>query len=588
MIDAEENAPIQAVDDLEKSFIVADIGTTNTTVILLDTVAGAYRLVARASVPTTARLPWLDVTKCVQQAITRISEITGRTLLNERGILIRPPRKDGSGVDHFAAVVSAPAPLKTVVVGLYDEMSIASLRKALRSVYMEEVDVLSLADTRTEEEQITAIIHHHPDLIAITGGTDGGAEERLLRLIEVVGVATAVLTHTYRPNVVYAGNLKLREQVRALMEENAHVHMANNVCPDLTTEQLDDVIRIANDLYEDIKIHNLPSLHELNEWASYPMLPSSRSFASICQYFAALHKQRILGVDLGSNSATIAMADAHHIQLAIRTDIGMGEPAPCLLRKISPDAIARWIPEEIEAADVANYVFNKGAHPQTIPVTESDLHLEQAMAREMLRCALMETAVEWNWVRGHQPYLPAFDRLLAHGSTLANMPRPGQVMLLLLDALQPVGIFSVSLDQYGVLPPLGALAAPQPLVVVQALEAGVMSELGWVIALAGKGQTGKKAMDIAIESAHGRFEGEIEFGKIEIFPIPPGQEAKVTVKPTGRFDIGFGAGQGKTLTLQGGAVGGLVVDARGRPLNLPRDDTDRRSLIRKWQWDLGG
>lgn len=85
-----------------------------------------------------------------------------------------------------------------------------------------------------------------------------------------------------------------------------------------------------------------------------------------------------------------------------------------------------------------------------------------------------------------------------------------------------------------------------------------------------------------------RFEGEIEFGKIEVFPIPPGQEAKVTVKPTGRFDIGFGSGQGKTLTLKGGAVGGLVIDARGRPLTLPRDAEDRRSLMRKWQWDLGG
>jgi hypothetical protein len=95
-------------------------------------------------------------------------------------------------------------------------------------------------------------------------------------------------------------------------------------------------------------------------------------------------------------------------------------------------------------------------------------------------------------------------------------------------------------------------------------------------------------LDIIIESPHARFEGEIESGKIEIFPIPPGQEAKVTVKPTSRFDIGFGPGQKKTLTLKGGAVGGLVVDARGRPLTLPRDAADRRSLVRKWHWDLGG
>lgn len=589
MIDSEEQEETTSYsEDLEKSFIVADIGTINTTVVLIDTVAGHYRLVARASVQTTARLPWLDASKGVQQGIARISEITGRALLNERGLLIRPPRKDGSGIDDFAVVVSAPGPLRTVLVGLYDEMSIASLRKALRTVYTEEIDVLSLADTRQDEEQITAVIHHRPDLIAITGGTDGGAEERLRHLIEVVSIATAVLAEGERPYVVYAGNLKLREQVRTLIEAYSHLHIADNVRPELTVEQLDDVVRITNGIYGDIKIQNLPGIHELNDWASYPMLPSASAFATICHYLAALNKQRVLGIDLGSNHTVLALADAKQVQLAVRPEFGMGEPAANLLQKVSAETISQWIPDEVDAADVANYVYNKSAHPQTIPMTEEELQIEQAMAREMLRCAMMETAVEWEWGQGKKGGTPSFDHLVVHGATLANMPRPGQIMLLLLDALQPVGVFAVSLDQYGVLPPLGALASHQPLAVVQALEAGVLSELGWVIALAGKGSPGKKAMDIVVESAQGRFGGDIKYGQIEIILIAPGQTAEVTVKPTGRFDIGYGPGQGKTITLKGGTVGGLVVDARGRPLALPRDEADRRSLVRKWHWDLGG
>jgi hypothetical protein len=109
-----------------------------------------------------------------------------------------------------------------------------------------------------------------------------------------------------------------------------------------------------------------------------------------------------------------------------------------------------------------------------------------------------------------------------------------------------------------------------------------------VIAPTGKGILGKKAMEISIESERVSFEGEIEFGKIEIFPIAPGKSATVTVKPTSRFDIGFGPGQGKKMTLSGGLVGGLVIDARGRPFALPRDVADRRSLMRKWLWDMGG
>lgn len=592
MTEIKDEERIQVMDDLEKSFVVADIGTTNTTVVLIDTVGGSYRLVARVAVPTTARMPWLDVMKGVQQALVRISEITGRGLLNDRGILIRPPRKDGSGVDHFAAVVSAPAPLKTVLVGLYDEMSIASIRKALRTIYVQEVEVVSLADTRTEDEQVTAVIQHRPDLIAIAGGTDGGAEERLLRLVEVIAVATAVLASGQQPHVIYAGNQKLREQVRAMVDENAHLHMANNIRPDLATEQLDDVMRLAGQLYEDIKIHNLPGIQELNEWTSYPMLPSGRSFAGMCHYIAAQRGQRVLGVDLGSNSTTLALAEADKVELAIRADLGMGQLAANLLQHIPVEAITRWVPDEIADADVANYIYNKSVHPQTIPLTEADLHVEQALAREVLHCALVSTSAEWCWTPpSHPAQPPPFDLLLAHGSTLANTPRPGQVILLLLDALQPTGVFSVALDQYGVLPPLGALAAHAPLVVVQTLAAGVLAQLGWVIAPSGKGQPGKKALDIVIESSEGQrlYSGDCEFGKIENFHISPGQEVKVTVKPTGRFDIGFGSGQGKTFIWKGGAVGGLVVvDARGRPLTLPRDDADRRSLVRKWHWDLGG
>ena len=84
MADPEEKST-QEMNDLEKSFILADIGTTNTTVILVDTVDGNYRLVACASAPTTARLPWLDVTVCVQQAISRLSQITGSARLRRSG-----------------------------------------------------------------------------------------------------------------------------------------------------------------------------------------------------------------------------------------------------------------------------------------------------------------------------------------------------------------------------------------------------------------------------------------------------------------------------------------------------------------------
>ncbi len=572
-----------------ESFLVADCGSTHTTVVLFDTVAGAYRLIARAAVPTTAHAPWFDVVQGVQQAIGRISEITGRKLLNEQGRLIRPTRTDGTGVDHFAAVASAAQPLNVLLVGLFDEVSINSARKALRSVYHHEKDHLSLSDQRRPHEQVGAVVQSQPELIFIAGGTDDGAEDRLLQIVESVGLGISVMGDSQVPEVIFAGNSRLRERVQGILGDYAKVHVANNLRPTLETEQLDDAVRLVTSLYEELKINDLPGAQELRDWSSYSILPTTHAFGDIAHYFAALQKQSILGVDLGSNSVSLVMADAEHAQVSIHSELGTGHPVANLLNMVSIDEIRQWVPVEVSATETADYIFNKSLHPFTLSTDEKTLQMEQAVARTLIRCAAAAAGSDARWpLVGEQRTPPPFGLLLARGSTLANAPRPGQIVLMLLDALQPTGIFSIALDRYGVLPALGALATHQPLAVIQTLEAGVLSDLGWVIAPTGKGQLGKKAMDISIESDRVSFEGEIEFGKIEIFPIAPGKSAQVTVKPTGRFDIGFGPGQGKKMTLTGGLVGGLVVDARGRPFALPRDVADRRSLMRKWLWDMGG
>jgi len=159
---------------------------------------------------------------------------------------------------------------------------------------------------------------------------------------------------------------------------------------------------------------------------------------------------------------------------------------------------------------------------------------------------------------------------------------------MLLDAVQPSGLFSIALDKHGVLPALGALAEHDPLAVVQALEGGVLTPMGWVIAPTGHGKLGQKALTVTMESEEVKgLEIEVAYGSLEVLPLPTGQTADVTLKPERRFDIGFGPGQEKKVTLHGGEVG-VVVDARGRPLEFAREGLARHELVRQWLWDVGG
>jgi flagellar biosynthesis/type III secretory pathway ATPase len=72
-----------------------------------------------------------------------------------------------------------------------------------------------------------------------------------------------------------------------------------------------------------------------------------------------------------------------------------------------------------------------------------------------------------------------------------------------------------------------------------------------------------------------------------VLPLPIGQDTDLVLQPQHRADIGQGAG--KKISMQvGGSALGLVLDGRGRPLDLISDEVRRRSLIKKWLWTLGG
>jgi len=74
---------------------------------------------------------------------------------------------------------------------------------------------------------------------------------------------------------------------------------------------------------------------------------------------------------------------------------------------------------------------------------------------------------------------------------------------------------------------------------------------------------------------------EINFGDIKLLPLPEGKEAKAFIHPGKAFDVGEGPGKSKETTIIGG-VAGIMLDARGRPLQLPEDDAQRRAILYKW------
>ncbi|MEW5987928.1 MAG: glutamate mutase L [Chloroflexota bacterium] len=573
------------------SYLLADVGHANTTVVLLDVVDDAYRFVGRASHPTTLNPPWSNALLGLREAIRQLAEMTGRPLLQDDQLL-RPTRADGAGVDHFGLAVSAAGPLPTILVGLSDSLSLTSARRALQAIYATVSDTFSPKDGRTEQQYVAAMLEQRPGLVFVTGGTDGGATRPLLKLVETVGLGLGLLQEgslfsappAPEVAVLFAGNSHLRSQVAEILGQDGLLRVAENVRPG--TERLSDARRLLHRSYRETKIETTPGLREALAWSSLPPMPTAAAFATLVQYFAVAEEGLVLGVDVGSETAALIAAWPDHLQPWVQAGLGLGRS---LVKALDLDDLAAtlaWSPVEMAEAAAQAAVYHKSLHPQTIPMTAGQRQLEQALARAVIRHLARAAAGLWQWPAGAS--LSSVRRLLVRGGLLGQPLAPGPVILTLLDALQPAGIFTVSQDRYGLAPALGLLAGHDPVAVVQTLAGGALVELGCVIAPLGVGQPGEAAVRVEVRSERlGTVEAEVAYGEIEVIPLPPGRQAEVMVQPARLFDVGFGAGQPHQWTVTGSAAG-LVIDARGRPLSLPTDPAGRREWVRRWHSSVGG
>ncbi len=577
-----------------ESILAVDIGSVNTQAVLIAQVEGAYRFVARAQLPTTLEEPWADVAVGVRHVVEQLSRIATRPMLNDSGELITPEQEDGSGVDVVVVTSSAAEPLRLVLAGLVGDLSVDSLRRAAAGTYtwVEEVIALLGATSLNEDARARRIMALQPDAVCIAGGSDGGASGPVLDLVESVALGASLSEPTARPSIVYAGNAGLRPRVRQLVGQDLPLIMAGgNVRPSLELEDLGPLQSELETLHVNAKLAAVPGLAEVAAWSTLPVLSTAHSFGTALQYLSTTGDRRrgALGVDVGAATTLIAAGFNGQLYPTVRSDIGTAFGGARLVAEVGHQAIARWLPFELAHGELDAFVINKELHPSSIPPDVRELLIEQALAREAIRATLKVARPGWprststpGWM------LPPMEPIIGSGAVLARAPRLGQAALILLDALEPVGVTKLLLDVYNLMPGLGAVAVASPLAAVQAIENNGLLLLGTAVVPVGRVRAGEVVLGVKMSyESGGDLEVEVAAGTLEILPLPPGQQAKLELRPRRGIDIGYGPGRGgKPLNVDGSAIG-LIIDARGRPLALPIDPERSRERIQQWLWDVG-
>jgi hypothetical protein len=333
-------------------------------------------------------------------------------------------------------------------------------------------------------------------------------------------------------------------------------------------------------------------VEELNTWAGGTLLPTACAQGRIVRFLSEVYgaKKGILGVDIGASNVTVAAGFGGHLTLGVYPQLGLGESLSGLPHFTSLEDIQRWIPLDIPADTVRDYLYQKSLYPTTLPAMVEDLAIEQALARQTLHLAMKNAARDFPAAAARPaPGLsPYFEPILAGGSAVTHAPTLGQSLLILLDAIQPVGITTIILDQNKLLPALGAAASRSSILPIQVLESGAFLGLATVVTPVSAVKLGTPVLRVWLTYQNSnQSQLEVKQGALEILPLASGQSGRLHLEPLHHADIGFGPGRPGDLTVSG-TVLGVVIDARGRPLRFPADHGRRREMLKKWLWTVGG
>jgi hypothetical protein len=285
-----------------------------------------------------------------------------------------------------------------------------------------------------------------------------------------------------------------------------------------------------------------------------------------------------------------------------------------VLKEAGIQNIARWLPFEIDPNEVRNRLRNKMIRPTTIPQTYEDLLIEHAVAREALRLAFLHHKTLARGLTGMQQQrdvgqifdqtasgstlvkMMELDMIIGSGGVLSHAPSRAQSALMMMDAYQPEGITMLTVDSIFMMPHLGVLSEHHYQAAKEVFEYDCIVRAGTCIAPVGVGKEGESCVTVKGPG----IDLSVPFGKIVVQPIDIEKTSEIVVEPGKNFDVGAGKGRAvtvrrfdttkgnrdQTTNLIDGTVG-LIVDARGRPFNLPAESATRVAKLREWLQAMG-
>ena len=578
--------------------LATDCGSTTTKAILIEKRSGAYRLVVRGEAPTTVEAPFEDVTRGVLNAVREVEEQSGRSILD--GDRIVSPAAGDRGVDLYVSTSSAGGGLQMMVAGVVKSMTAESAERAALGAGAIVMETLASNDGRLPHERIERIRQLRPDMILLSGGVDGGTKSHVVEMAELISAADPRprLGSGYDLPVIYAGNTEAGEDVRRILDDRTELSQVENLRPVLEAENLGPARERIHTLFMEHVMAQAPGYRDLMAWTHVPIMPTPGAVGRMVRVVADRDGIDVAGVDIGGATTDVFSVFGGAFNRTVSANLGMSYSISNVLTEAGLEAIARWLPFDITAADLKDRLGNKMIRPTSIPQTMEELIIEQAVAREALRLAFEQHrnfAVSLKGVQQLRTISDTFDQqtggqtlvdlmnldlIIGSGGVLSHAPNRSQAALMLMDAFQPEGITNLAVDSIFMMPHLGVLSTVHETAALEVFDRDCLVYLGPCVAPAGRGNAGSHSVTVKARADGVEAVCEAVVGELAAIPTGEAEEVVLEVTPSRGFDVGAGRGAPVTRTVRNGPLG-VIIDTRGRPLQLPADAAERVEVLKR-------
>ena len=357
-----------------KPILLVDFGSTNTKVTAVD--VEACEILGTAAAYTTVET---DINEGLENAIKILEQTTGHLEFEEK-----------------YACSSAAGGLKMVSIGLVPELTAQASREASLGAGAKVWKTYSFELTKGDLKEIE---DYHPDIILLSGGTDGGNSECILYNAKILAGLS------YDCPIVLAGNRNAADECEEILEGRT-VYICENVMPKLGEINIEPTQKQIREIFLN-RIVQGKGLTKAMDLVSGIIMPTPSAMLVAMELLSDGWEEvpgigELVGVDLGGATTDVySVADGNpanastvikglpepYTKRTVEGDIGMRYSVKGILEAVGERRLSKI--SGINKNRVVELVSWLEQHTDYIPDNEEMEKMDYALA-----CAAVETAVE--------------------------------------------------------------------------------------------------------------------------------------------------------------------------------------------------